>query len=90
MHRKFHSDKIENNWSFEYKILGHVGPSYREKPLLELLKFHDFLNFLSILRLSYSKFFYSTLNYDSTANIQEVMKFYNLGDQRFETDLSLC
>ena len=26
------------------------------------------------------------LNYASTANIQEVMKFYNLGSENFETD----
>ena len=25
-------------------------------------------------------------NYASTANIQEVMKFYNLGNENFETD----
>ena len=51
-----------------------------------LLKFQDFLCFLLILKLSYSKPFYITLKYASTANIQEVMKFYNLGDQSFETD----
>ena len=26
------------------------------------------------------------MNYASTANIEEVMKFYNLGDRTFETD----
>ena len=29
------------------------------------------------------------MNYASTANIQEVMKFYNLGDKPFETDFSI-
>ena len=28
------------------------------------------------------------MNYTSTANIEEVMKFYNLGDKTFETDFS--
>ena len=36
--------------------------------------------------MSYSKPVYGTLNYASTANTQEVMKFYNPGGQRFETD----
>ena len=40
-----------------------------------------------ILKLSYSKPFHNTLNYASTANIEEVMKFYNLSDKTFETDL---
>ena len=29
-----------------------------------------------------------TLNYASAANIEEVMKFYNLGDKTFEADFS--
>ena len=40
------------------------------------------------MKLSYSKPFHNTLNYDSTANIEEVMKFYNPGDKTFETDFS--
>ena len=32
--------------------------------------------------------FHNTLNYASTANIEEVVKFYNLGDKTFETDFS--
>ena len=39
-----------------------------------------------MLKLSYSKPFHNTLNYASTANIEEVMKFYNLGHKTFETD----
>ena len=42
---------------------------------LGLLKCQDFLSFLFILKLSYSKPFYNTLNYPSTTNIQEVRKF---------------
>ena len=35
------------------------------------------------LKLSYSSPFYNTLNYASAADIQEVMKFYDLNDQSF-------
>ena len=41
-----------------------------------------------MLTLFYSKPFHNTLNHASTANITEVMKFYNLGDKTFETDFS--
>ena len=44
------------------------------------------MSFLYTLKLSYSKPFHNTLNYASTANIEEVMKFYNPGDRTFETD----
>ena len=40
-----------------------------------------------IPKLSHSKPFHNTLNYASTANIEEVMKFYNLDDKTFETDI---
>ena len=71
--------------------MGHVG--ILEKNLnflspLGSLNFRDFLSCLFILKLSYSKPFYNTLNYASTANIEEVMKLYNLGDKTFETDFS--
>ena len=46
------------------------------------------MSFLFILKLSYSKPSPNTLNYASTANIEEVMNFYNLGDKTFETDFS--
>ena len=39
-----------------------------------------------MLKLSYSKPFHNTLNNASTANIEEAMKFHNLGDKTFETD----
>ena len=42
------------------------------------------LGLLFILKLSYSKPFYSTLNYASTLNIEEVIEFYNLGNGSFE------
>ena len=50
------------------------------------LKFYDFLRFLFILKLSYSKLFHNTFNYVSIANIEEVMRFHNPGDKTFETD----
>ena len=40
------------------------------------------------MKLSFSKPFCIIFNYGSTANIEEVMKFYNLGDKTFETDFS--
>ena len=42
-----------------------------------------------ILELSYSKPFHNTFNYASTANVKEVMKLYNLGDNTFETDFRI-
>ena len=38
--------------------------------------------------MSHSKPFHNTLNYASTANIEEVTKFYNLGRKAFEADFS--
>ena len=69
--------------------MGHVGPLGKNLKFLSplgSLKFHDFLSFLFIQKLSYLKPFHNTLNYASSANIEEVMKFYNLGDKTFETD----
>ena len=40
------------------------------------------------ITLFYSKPFHNTLNYASAANIEEVMKFFSLGDKTFETDFS--
>ena len=42
-----------------------------------------------MLKLSYSTPFHNILNYASTANIEEVMKFYNPGDKTFETDFRM-
>ena len=69
--------------------MGHVGQLGKTLIILSplgSLKFLDFLSFLFILKLSFSKPFHDTLNYASTANIEEVMKFYNLSDKAFETD----
>ena len=83
---------IENSRGFRYIILGHVGPLGKNLNFLSplgLLKFFDFLSFPFILMLSYSKHFHNTLIYTSTANIEEVMKFYSPGDKTFETDFRL-
>ena len=68
--------------------MGHVSPLGKDLNVLSplgslILGFSE----LSIYtKLSYSKPFRHILNYASTANIEEVMKFYNLGDKTFETD----
>ena len=38
------------------------------------------------MKFPYSKPFRNSLDCASIANIEEVMKFYNLGDKTFETD----
>ena len=48
----------------------------------------SFCEILFILKLSCSKPFHNTLNYFSTVNIEEVMKFYNLGNKSFETSFA--
>ena len=81
--------RIENIWSFRHKILccvGLLGTNFIFKISLGIA--WDFVGFLFILKLSYSKPFYSTLDYASTANIEEVTKFYNVGNKSFETDFS--
>ena len=83
--------RIENSLSFEYKILNHVGPLGKNLNFFVSFGISEILGFLSclfILKLSHSKPFHNTLNYVSTANIEEVLKFYNLGDKAFETDFS--
>ena len=70
-------------------MLVSLGEKLTFSPPLGLLTLQDFLSSLFILTLSYSKPFYNTLNYASTPNIEEVMKFYNLGNKSFETDFGL-
>ena len=68
-----------------------MGPSGKNLICLSFLgslKFQDFLNFLFILKFPYSKPFRNNMDYASIANIEEVMKFYNLGDKTFEIDFS--
>ena len=51
--------------------------------IAEILGFSELSVYAEKVQL---KPFHNTLNYASTANIEEVMKFYNLGDKTFETD----
>ena len=51
-------------------------------------KFQQFSNFLCTFMLSLSLTFQNNLNYASTLNIREVVKFYNLGNKSFEIDFS--
>ena len=83
--------RTENSWSFKYKILSHVSPLEENLSFLYplgLLKYYHFLSGLFILKFSYSKLFCNTLNYASTVNIEQVMKFCNLGNKTFETDFN--
>ena len=64
--------------------MGHVEKPNFLSPL-GLLKFYDFLSFLFILKLSYSKPIRNILNCASVENIETVMKFYNLGDKTWAT-----
>ena len=41
-----------------------------------------------VLLINFPTTVQQTLNYASTSNIREVIKFYNLGDKTFETDFS--
>ena len=71
--------------------MGHVGPLGKNLNLfvsLGIAKILGFSEFSLYTKLSYSKPFHNTLNYASTANIEEVMKFYNLDDKTFETDFN--
>ena len=69
----------------------YVGPLEKTFIFFVSLGIAEILGFseLSVfLKLSYSKPFHDTLNYASTANIEEVLKLYNLGHETFETDFS--
>ena len=71
--------------------MGHVGPLGKNLIFLSplgSLKCQDFLSFLFIQKFSYSEPIHDILSYASVENIEKVMKFYNLGDKTFETDLS--
>ena len=49
-------------------------------------KFQEFSNFLFLLILNFLQTFQNNLNYACNSNIREIMKLYNQGDQRFETE----
>ena len=70
--------------------MGHVDPLGKNLIFFISLGITEILGFseLFILKLSYSKPIHNILNYASVENIEKVMKFYNLGDKTFETDLT--
>ena len=71
--------------------MGYVGPLGKNLNFFVSLGIAEFLGFseLSVYtEIAYSKPFHNTLKYASTANIEEVMKFYNLGHKTFETDFN--
>ena len=69
--------------------MAHVGPLGKNLNFFVSLGIAEILGFseLSVrLKLFCSKPFHNTLNYASTANNEEVTKFYDLGDKTCETD----
>ena len=69
--------------------MGHVGPLGKNLKSFVSLGMAEILGFSELyLSCPTKKPFHNTLNYASTANIEEVTKFYNLGDKTFETDFN--
>ena len=74
-----------------YKILGHVGPFgknlffFISLGITEILGFSELSVYTEVFLL---KTYSQHLSYASVENIEKVIKFYNLGDKTFETDLS--
>ena len=84
--------RIENSWGFRYKTFG-SRRSLGEKPYLfvflgitEISGFSELSVYNTEVLLL--KTFLNNLDYAAIANIEEVMKFYNLGDKTLETDFS--
>ena len=76
-------------------VAGHVIPSvllncFEEKPQFvvsqEIAQLSN--NFLFLFNLPFSEPFWNSLNYASMSHIREVIKFYDLGENSFETDIS--
>ena len=72
--------------------MGHVGPFPWGKPhffyslgIVEILGFSESSICTKVVLL---KTYHNILNYSSTANIEEVMKFYSLGNKSFETNFN--
>ena len=71
--------------------MGHVHPLGKNLDSFVSIWIAEILGFsvLSVhTKVVLIKHFHNSLNYDSTADIEEVMKFYNLSDKTFETDIS--
>ena len=69
-------------------MAGLLGEKFTFLTLLGQPKYPGVSDFLFILILSFLLTFQNNLNYASTSNIREVIKFYNLGDKTFKTDFS--
>ena len=70
-------------------MVGLLGEKFTFSTPLGQPKFLGVSDLLFIIMLSFWSTFQNNLNYDSTSNIREVIKFYNLGDKTFETDFNL-
>ena len=81
--------KTENSCGFRYKILGHVGSLGKILNILSplgSLKFWDFTVYTEVIPV---KNFLQHFELCLYCKIEEVMKFYNVGDKTFETDFRL-
>ena len=71
--------------------MDHVGPFggnlnfFVSLGIAEILGFSELSVYTEVVLL---KSFHNTLNNASTANTEEVMKFYNLSDKTFETEFN--
>ena len=68
--------------------MGHVGPlgkNFVSLGITDILGFSELSVYTEVVLLKPIR---NILYYASTGNIEEVMKFYNLGDKTFETDFS--
>ena len=54
--------------------------------IAEILGFFELSVYTEVI---YPQSFHNTSNYAFTASIEEVMRFYNLGDKTFETDFNI-
>ena len=71
------------------RMVSLLGEKFIFSTPLGLPEFYEFVNFLFIFILCPStKAFQNILNYASTSNNREVMKFYNLDNKSFETDIN--
>ena len=80
--------RIENSWGSRYESLGHVGPLRKNLNLFVSLGIAEFVGFSELSIYNDVVLLKSFLQRASTANIEEIMKFYNLGNKTFETELN--
>ena len=68
--------------------MGYLGPLGKNLNFFVSLGIAEILGFSELSVYTEIVLLHNTLNYAFTANIEEVMKFYNLGHKTFETDFS--